>query len=85
MCFGFGRLTATSRHLSTEAGAQHVTLGYLGQTARAADELGYYGVLLPTGKSCEDSWVVASAMVPMTQRLHFLVAVRTLSSACACT
>src|ERR1700712_1227750 len=64
------------RYLGTETGARHVTLGYLGQIARAADELGYFGVLLPTGKSCEDSWVIASAMVPMTQRLRFLVAVR---------
>ena len=64
------------RYLGTGIGARHVTLGYLGQIARAADELGYYGVLLPTGKSCEDSWVVASAMVPLTERLRFLVAVR---------
>jgi alkanesulfonate monooxygenase len=64
------------RYLGTEIGARHVTLGYLSQIARAADELGYFGVLLPTGKSCEDSWVVASAMVPLTQRLRFLVAVR---------
>ena len=46
------------------------------QIARAADELGYFGVLLPTGRSCEDSWVIASAMVPLTERLRFLVAVR---------
>ncbi len=64
------------RYLGSEMGARHVTLSYLGQVARAADELGYFGVLLPTGKSCEDSWVVASAMVPLTQRLRFLVAVR---------
>jgi alkanesulfonate monooxygenase len=64
------------RYLGTEIGARHVTLGYLSQIARAADELGYFGVLLPTGRSCEDSWVIASAMVPLTQRLRFLVAVR---------
>jgi alkanesulfonate monooxygenase len=64
------------RYLGTEVGARHVTLGYLSQIARAADELGYFGVLLPTGRSCEDSWVIASAMVPLTQRLRFLVAVR---------
>ena len=64
------------RYLGTDVGARHVTLGYLGQIARAADELGYYGVLLPTGRSCEDSWVVASAMVPLTSWLRFLVAVR---------
>jgi alkanesulfonate monooxygenase len=64
------------RYLGTEVGARHVTLGYLSQIARAADELGYFGVLLPTGRSCEDSWVIASAMVPLTSKLRFLVAVR---------
>ena len=64
------------RYLGSSTGARHVTLNYLRQIAQAADELGYYGVLLPTGKSCEDSWVIASAMVPLTERLRFLVAVR---------
>ncbi len=64
------------RYLGSQTGARHVTLSYLSQIARAADELGYYGMLLPTGKSCEDSWVVASAMIPLTQRVRFLVAVR---------
>ncbi len=64
------------RYLGTGIGARHVTLGYLSQIACAADDLGYYGVLLPTGKSCEDSWVIASAMVPLTRRLRYLVAVR---------
>jgi alkanesulfonate monooxygenase len=64
------------RYLGTEIGARHITLGYLGQIAKAADDLGYFGVLLPTGRSCEDSWVIASAMVPLTTRLRFLVAVR---------
>lgn len=64
------------RYLGSEIGARHVSLSYLSQIARAADELGYYGVLLPTGRSCEDSWVIASAMVPLTQRLRYLVAVR---------
>lgn len=36
----------------------------------------YYGVLIPTGKSCEDSWLVASALAPLTRRLRYLVAVR---------
>lgn len=64
------------RYLASSSGARHVTLNYISQIARAADELGYFGVLIPTGKSCEDSWVVASAMVPLTQRLRYLVAVR---------
>jgi alkanesulfonate monooxygenase len=64
------------RYLGSDVAARHVTMNYLGQIARAADELGYFGVLLPTGKSCEDSWVVASAMASLTRRLRFLVAVR---------
>jgi alkanesulfonate monooxygenase len=64
------------RYLGSEIGARHVSLNYLSQIARAADELGYFGVLIPTGRSCEDSWIVASTMVPLTQRLRYLVAVR---------
>lgn len=64
------------RHLGSTHGARAITFDYLKQIAQAADSLGYYGVLLPTGRSCEDSWVVASALAPLTQRLRFLVAVR---------
>jgi alkanesulfonate monooxygenase len=63
-------------HLGTTIGARPVTLNYLRQIAQAADDLGYFGVLLPTGRSCEDSWVVASAIAPFTERLRYLVAVR---------
>jgi alkanesulfonate monooxygenase len=40
------------RFLGSTDGARHVTLDYLSQIARAADACGYFGVLLPTGKSC---------------------------------
>ena len=33
-------------------------------------------MLIPTGRSCEDPWVVASSLIPVTRRLKFLVAVR---------
>ena len=64
------------RYLGTARGARAVDLPYLTQIARAADTLGYEGVLLPTGRSCEDSTVVAAAMAPVTSNLKFLVAVR---------
>ena len=64
------------RYLGTSEGGRAVDLSYLQQVAQAADRLGYFGVLIPTGRSCEDSWVVASALAPLTQRLRFLVAVR---------
>jgi alkanesulfonate monooxygenase len=65
-----------SRYLGTSQGARPVDAGYLRQVAVAADTLGYDGVLLPTGRSCEDAWVVASSLIPVTQKLKFLVAVR---------
>ncbi|AJY76902.1 FMNH2-dependent alkanesulfonate monooxygenase [Paenibacillus beijingensis] len=64
------------RYLGTREGARSVSYAYCKQIAQAADELGYGGVLLPTGKSCEDAWVVASTLVPVTEKLKFLVAVR---------
>ncbi len=64
------------RYLGTSAGGRQVDFCYLRQVAQAADDLGYFGVLLPTGRSCEDSWVVASAVAPFTKRLRYLVAVR---------
>ena len=65
-----------SRYLGTAHGARSVSHAYLRQVAQAADELGYEGVLIPTGRSCEDSWVVASSLAPFTERLKFLVAIR---------
>jgi alkanesulfonate monooxygenase len=65
-----------SRYLGTAEGAREVNHDYLKQVAQAADSLGYEGVLIPTGRSCEDPWVVASALLAVTQRLKFLVAVR---------
>jgi alkanesulfonate monooxygenase len=64
------------RYLGTTKGGRAADLPYLQQVAQAADRLGYFGVLLPTGRSCEDSWVVASALAPLTERLRYLVAVR---------
>jgi alkanesulfonate monooxygenase len=64
------------RYLGTAQGARSVDLAYMKQIAQAADSLGYEGVLLPTGRSCEDAWAVASALVPLTERLRFLVALR---------
>ena len=64
------------RWLGSADGARPTDFGYLAQVGQAADRLGFEAVLLPTGKTCEDSWVIASALAPLTQRLKFLVAVR---------
>ncbi len=52
------------------------SFGYMRDIAQAADRLGFEGVLLPTGPYCEDAWITASALVPLTERLRFLVALR---------
>lgn len=63
-------------YLGTAEGARAVDHGYLTQIAQAADRLGYGGILIPTGRSCEDSWLVAASLIPLTERLKFLVALR---------
>jgi len=65
-----------SRYLGTAEGARVVDLDYMRQVAVAADTLGYEGVLLPTGRSCEDPWVTASSLISATRKLKFLVALR---------
>ena len=65
-----------SRYLGTSLGARTTSFEYFKQIAIAADSLGYEGVLLPTGRSCEDSWVVAASLIDATKQLKFLVALR---------
>ncbi len=65
-----------SRYLGSARGARVADHAYFKQIAIAADSLGYEGVLLPTGRSCEDSWVVAASLIDATKRLKFLVALR---------
>ena len=74
--FWFSPTHGDSRYLGTSKGARAVDADYLRQVAVAADTLGYDGVLLPTGRSCEDAWVVASSLIHATRNLKFLVAVR---------
>lgn len=65
-----------SRYLGTTKGARAATFDYFKQVAVAADSLGYEGVLLPTGRSCEDSWILAASLIDVTRQLKFLVALR---------
>jgi alkanesulfonate monooxygenase len=74
--FWFIPLHGDGRYLGTSKGARAVDYDYIRQIAQAVDRLGYHGVLLPTGKACEDAWVAASSLIGMTRRLKFLVAIR---------
>ena len=63
-------------YLGTDERHRPATFGYLREIAQAADRLGFKGVLLPTGTRCEDAWITAAALIPQTEQLRFLVALR---------
>ncbi len=73
-------LTGPTAGRSNAAGARAATrppdVDYLGQIARSAEQLGFTGVLTPTGSWCEDAWLTTAALVSQTRRLKFLVAFR---------
>ncbi len=52
------------------------TVAYLGQIARAAEDLGFVGALTPTGAWCEDAWLTTAMVSQVSERLKFLVAFR---------
>ena len=58
------------------AQARPPDIEYLAQVARSAEQLGFEGVLTPTGTWCEDAWLTTAALTRDTQRLKFLVAFR---------
>jgi alkanesulfonate monooxygenase len=61
----------------TRAGADRPpSVAYLGQIARAAEQLGFAGALTPTGQWCEDAWLTTAMLTQVTERLKFLVAFR---------
>ena len=74
--FWFFPTHGDGRFLGSPEGARTVDHDYLSQIARAAESLGFDGALIPTGRSCEDPWVTASSLIPLTRKLKFLVAVR---------
>lgn len=64
------------RYLGSSEGERQPDFRYFTQIAQAADRLGYEGVLLPTGQNCEESWITATGLATLTDRLKFLVALR---------
>ncbi|MCU0464945.1 MAG: FMNH2-dependent alkanesulfonate monooxygenase [Anaerolineae bacterium] len=74
--FWFLPTSGDGRYLASQQQARPVSLDYLQQIAKAVDDLGFAGALLPTGRFCEDAWVYASSLVPHTKRMKFIVAVR---------
>ncbi|MCK1441714.1 LLM class flavin-dependent oxidoreductase [Bradyrhizobium sp. 2] len=56
-------------------GRRTIDYSYLAQIARAVDHLGYTGALLATGGGEHDAWVLGSSLIPITQRMKFIIAV----------
>jgi alkanesulfonate monooxygenase len=77
---GDSRSIVGSSHASAQQvvppGYREPSRRYLAEVARAADRLGFEGVLTPTGTWCEDAWLTAAALLAETERLKFLVAFR---------
>jgi alkanesulfonate monooxygenase len=76
---GDGRTIVERFHANRSLGApaqRPPDIDYLAQVARAAEQLGFTGVLTPTGTWCEDAWLTTAALISQTSRLKFLVAFR---------
>ncbi|MDI5975113.1 LLM class flavin-dependent oxidoreductase [Amycolatopsis magusensis] len=76
---GDGRTIVERFHANRSLGPsaqRQPSIDYLAQVARAAEHLGFEGVLTPTGTWCEDAWLSTAALLRETRRLKFLVAFR---------
>ena len=51
-------------------------IGYIGQIARSAEQLGFHGALTPTSSWCEDAWIMTAGLTQVTRNFRFLVALR---------
>jgi alkanesulfonate monooxygenase len=69
-------ITSGGQAASTLVTERPPDLGYLALVARAAERLGFDGVLTPTGTFCEDAWLTTAALLTETSALKFLVAFR---------
>jgi len=77
---GDGRSIVGGSHMAAGRGvarsSREPDIDYIAQQARAADHLGFTGVLTPTGTWCEDAWLTTAALIRETRQLKFLVAFR---------
>jgi alkanesulfonate monooxygenase len=75
--FWFLPTSGDTRYLGKSDFGRAPTNAYLRQIAVTAENLGYDGLLIPTGSSCLDPWITAASLIPVTQRIKLLVALRT--------
>ena len=75
--FWFLPTSGDTRYLGTSNFGRQPSMEYLKQIAVTSEQLGYDGLLIPTGSGCHDPWVVAASVAQATQRIKLLVALRT--------
>jgi len=75
--FWFLPTAGDTRYLGTSEFGRAPTNAYLSQIAVTAENLGYDGLLIPTGSSCQDPWITAASLIAVTRRIKLLVALRT--------
>lgn len=75
--FWFLPTSGDTRYLGKSDSARAPTNAYMRQIATTAENLGYDGLLIPTGSTCLDPWVTAASLAPVTNRIKLLVALRT--------
>lgn len=75
---GDGRNIVGGGHgAAIEAGGQRpISVDYLGQIARSAEQLGFEAALTPAGAWCEDAWISTAMISAVSKKLKFLVAFR---------
>jgi alkanesulfonate monooxygenase len=74
---GDGRHVVGGGHgVAAGASGRPASVGYLGQIARSAEQLGFEAALTPTGAWCEDAWLSTAMLSSVSERLKFLVAFR---------
>jgi alkanesulfonate monooxygenase len=72
-----GNAVGVAGSRAREGGAERAPgIGYIGQIARSAEQLGFTGALTPTSSWCEDAWIMTAGLTQVTERLAFLVAFR---------
>jgi alkanesulfonate monooxygenase len=67
---------AAGSRVQGDSGDRAPDIGYIGQIARSAEQLGFDAALMPTSSWCEDGWVMGAALSQVTERFRFLIAFR---------
>lgn len=75
--FWFLPTSGDTRYLGTSDFGRAPSNAYMRRIATTAEDLGYDGLLIPTGASCQDPWVTAASLIGVTRRIKLLVALRT--------